>query len=68
MTTKDKRYPALNDKDKIPFGKYKDLPMQDVPSSYLKWLYNQGCTNVSVANYIHNSMDSILMECPDQIR
>ena len=42
MTTKDKRYPALSDTDLMPFGKYKGEPLQDVPASYLAWLWRDG--------------------------
>lgn len=62
MTSKDKKYPALSDLDKMPFGKFKDKLMQDVPASYLMWLHEQNCNNELVANYIHNSMDAIKME------
>lgn len=34
-----KRQPAFTDTDKMPFGKFKDELLQDVPASYLKWLY-----------------------------
>lgn len=62
MTSQDKRYPALADLDPMPFGKFKGKPMQDVPATYLRWLKNEGCSNVLVANYIHNSWDAIQME------
>jgi uncharacterized protein (DUF3820 family) len=65
MTSQDKRQPALTDTDPMPFGKYKGTPMQDVPATYLRWLKNEGCTNVVVANYIHNSWDAIQMELGD---
>jgi len=42
MTTQDKRYPALEDGDPMPFGKHKDEPMVDVPARYLVWLWNEG--------------------------
>ena len=64
----NKKEPALKDTDKMPFGKYKDSLMQDVPPRYLMWLYEeirkQGITrqNELVFNYIHNSMDAIQME------
>lgn len=75
MTSQDKRQPALTDLDKMPFGKYKDELLQDVPCSYLMWLYDQQrsffenlsknnipFTNNKLYNYIHNSMDAIKME------
>lgn len=30
----------LTDTDPMPFGKYKGTPMQDVPASYLHWLWS----------------------------
>ena len=37
---------------KMPFGRYKDKQMKDVPSIYLLWLYDNGCENASVKQYI----------------
>ncbi len=68
---KAKREPALTDTDVMPFGKYRDKPMQDVPASYLWWLYEQGLENISdqkVANYIWNSLDAIKMEMKERER
>lgn len=31
----------LTDTDIMPFGKYKGLPMEQVPDSYLIWLYTK---------------------------
>jgi uncharacterized protein (DUF3820 family) len=65
MTTQDRKQPALNDLDHMPWGKHKGVPMQDVPASYLRWLKEQGCSDIKVANYIHNSWDAIKMELKD---
>lgn len=62
MFLHNKRQPALQDTDLMPFGKYRGTPMQDVPASYLVWLKNEGCNNVEVANYIHNSWEAIQQE------
>lgn len=62
MMSYEKKFPALTDTDPMPFGKHKGVPMQDVPAKYLLWLHNEGCSNLLVANYIHNSMDAIKME------
>jgi len=56
------RQPALKDTDPMPFGKHKGIPMQDVPASYLAWLWGQHCNNIEVSNYIYNSIDAINME------
>jgi len=31
----------MDDKTKMPFGKYKDKPLEQVPGSYLLWLGDQ---------------------------
>jgi hypothetical protein len=62
MLKSNKRQPALTDLDPMPFGKFKGVPMQDVPPSYLQWLKNEGCSNVLVANYIYNSWEAIQQE------
>lgn len=62
MPKSQKREPTLTDTDPMPFGKFKGTPMQDVPASYLAWLKNEGCNNVLVANYIHNSWEAIELE------
>lgn len=41
MQTNQKREPAFTDTDLMPFGKYKDEPLQDVPAKYLVWLWNE---------------------------
>lgn len=66
MTKSDHKQPALTDLDPMPFGKFKGTPMQDIPASYLRWLKEQGCSNILVANYIHNSWDAIKMELEDK--
>ena len=65
--TKDKQ---LEDLDPMPFGKYKDTPMQDVPASYLYWLWTkEGFEHQKsvVANYIRKSLPSLKEEYSDGI-
>lgn len=72
MRTQDKKTPALIDTDRMPFGKYKGERMQDIPPSYLSWLYYEikkgGITkyNELVFNYIWNSQDAIAEEIGEQ--
>jgi uncharacterized protein (DUF3820 family) len=50
---------ALNDTDLMPFGKYKGQPMQDVPASYLHWLWVNGKKDdkqCPVADYIRRNL------------
>lgn len=64
MSEVNKRLPALTDSDPMPFGKYKNKPMKDVPATYLAWLWNNGCDNELVSNYIYNNITAINMDLP----
>lgn len=57
----------LNDTDPMPFGKHKDVPMQDVPASYLHWLWQQieNDKTSNVADYIRRNIGSLKQEHPD---
>ena len=61
----------LTDTSLMPFGKYKGIPMQDVPVHYLHWLWNnckvggEGLTDVRA--YIYDSLDALKMENKDLI-
>ena len=60
----------LNDTDKMPFGKYKGELMQDVPASYLHWLWTNGKDRdprCPVADYIRRNLDALKQEHPDGI-
>jgi uncharacterized protein (DUF3820 family) len=52
----------LSDTDRMPFGKYKNEKMANVPAKYLLWLYEQGCDNIDVAIYIAENMDALKEE------
>lgn len=60
----NKRSPALADLDLMPFGKHKGERMQDVPPTYLSWLWHDGKKHErdKVANYIWNSRNGINLE------
>ena len=60
----------LNDTDKMPFGKYKGELMQDVPASYLHWLWSNGKEHdklCPVADYIRRNKTELAQEHPDGI-
>ncbi len=38
MISQDKRFPAFDDLSLMPFGKYKDQLLQDIPANYFRWL------------------------------
>lgn len=55
----NKYEPAMTDTDLMPFGKHKGVPLEDVPADYLGWLYQDGCSNIALKNYIWNSRNAI---------
>ena len=61
----------LKDTDKMPFGKHKGvLMMQDVPASYLHWLWTTGKEHdeqCPVAEYIRRNLTALQLEYPDGI-
>lgn len=61
---------ALEDTDLMPFGKHKGIPMQDVPASYLHYLWTNGMSgdrDSAVAEYIRQNLQSLKQEHPDGI-
>lgn len=65
---------TLTDTDPMPFGKYKDTPMQDVPASYLHWLWTQNngrdqrtqmLSSDPVLDYINRNKSALKQEHPD---
>ena len=60
----------LQDDDPMPFGKHKDERMEDVPASYLFWLWTNGKENdrlCPVAHYIRRNKGVLAQEYPDGI-
>jgi hypothetical protein len=54
----------------MPYGKYKGRPMQDVPASYLHWLWTNGKEHDRqdpVAQYIRDNLDALKQEYEDGI-
>ena len=52
----------LQDCDPMPFGKYRGIIMQEVPASYLHWLWVNGKSNdlhCAVANYIRRKQSCL---------
>lgn len=65
---------VLQDTDPMPFGKYgpkgEALVMQDVPASYLHYLWTSGLKNdlkSPVADYIRRNLSALKQEHPDGI-
>ncbi len=61
----------LQDTDPMPWGKYKGVPMQDVPADYMFWLWTErGFENNlidPVPEYIRRNLSAFEMEYPDGI-
>jgi len=59
---------SLDDLDLMPWGRHQGKPMQDVPASYLHWLWCNGkCQDKTwpVADYIRRNLVALKMEHPD---
>jgi len=46
----------------MPFGKYKGKELQDIPASYLLWLYNEGLNHLQLKEYIEDNMEVLEKE------
>jgi uncharacterized protein (DUF3820 family) len=57
----------LTDQSPMPFGQYRDEPMEKVPARYLLWLRDQKCSNKEVAAYIEENLTALCKECPEYI-
>jgi len=62
---------TLQDTDPMPFGKYKGIPMSDVPASYLHYLWTNGMKQQTktndVADYVSRNIDALKKEHKDGI-
>lgn len=58
--------PLLTDESLMPYGKYKDYKMANVPASYLMWLYDNNKCDKAVRWYIERNMDAIQLELKQQ--
>ncbi len=52
----------LLDTSPMPFGKYKGDKMENVPASYLLWLYDNNKCNNQVQDYIKDNYDVLQHE------
>jgi hypothetical protein len=65
-----REFAPLGDLDQMPFGKYKGETMQDVPASYLHWLWTNGKNadkQCPVADYIRRNLNALKREYSDGI-
>jgi uncharacterized protein (DUF3820 family) len=59
---------GCNEKDaevKMPFGKYKNDDIEDVPASYLMWLYEKEIAKGSILQYIEENMHGLKQQIKD---
>lgn len=48
------------DQTPMPFGKYSGVPLENVPDSYLLWLYNSGkLWDKALIAYIEDNLEAI---------
>lgn len=52
----------MTDTTPMPFGKYKNSPMQDVPAGYLLWLNDQPFCSLEIKTYIKENMQVLIKE------
>ena len=52
----------LNDQSIMPFGKYKGKKMENVPASYLHWLYTQQFCDKKIEGYVEDNMEALMKE------
>lgn len=52
----------MNDKSPMPFGKYINVAMANVPASYLIWLYDNNKCAGEVKKYIQDNIDVLKSE------
>jgi uncharacterized protein (DUF3820 family) len=46
----------------MPFGRYRGKQMQDVPAIYLLWLYDKGCTDRAIRQYVEMEYKNLVKE------
>lgn len=66
------RFTPFTDTSPMPFGKHKGEMMQDVPASYLHWLWTEGemkhqTKTDAVADYIYRNLNALKQEYPNGI-
>jgi uncharacterized protein (DUF3820 family) len=49
----------------MPFGKYKNDDIEDVPASYLMWLYEKEIAKGSILQYIEENMHGLKQQIKD---
>lgn len=58
----------LTDTSKMPWGAHAGKPMQDVPASYLIWLYDNNKCSPDVRQYITDNLETLRLEVKQKIK
>lgn len=62
---------ALTDQSPMPFGAHKGKKMENVPASYLLWLWEEcevwNQPHRDIHQYIADSLSALMKECPNYI-
>lgn len=59
---------AFDDDTPMPFGKHKGKRLEDVPASYLLWLWDDGWwqrAGEPLGAYLADAFDALLIDAPD---
>lgn len=56
----------MTDETLMPWGKFKGIKMANVPSYYLKWIYDNNKGDAAVRGYIESNMDAILKDIKEE--
>jgi len=56
----------ITDETLMPWGKFRGTKMANVPSSYLKWCYDNNYGNAAFRGYIESNMDVILKDIKEE--
>lgn len=58
----------LTDTSPMPWGKHQGQQMQNVPASYLIWLYENDKCSADVKAYIFNNLETLRLEVKQKIK
>jgi uncharacterized protein (DUF3820 family) len=58
----------MDDNSKMPFGKYQNEKLANVPASYLLWLHKERKCYGELKKYIEDNMDVLKSEVENETR
>lgn len=54
------------DETPFPYGKFTGVPMQDVPASYLIWMYDRNKLTEPLSRYVEENLDVLEQELKEE--